>query len=181
MKHRFFCGILAVVLCFAGVESACAEVLTPELIRLQVVAESDDPEAQRLKLAVRDGVLEAAQALLSEADSADEAWQLALANPVAFEDAARQVVEDSGQLCEIRVELGEFDFPDRIYGGVLVPAGQYRALRVTLGEGKGHNWWCVLYPTLCRIDESALEDDGTITFYSDTLRLLERLFGGEAA
>ena len=181
MKHRFFCGILAIALCIFGAGAACAEVLTPELIRLQVVAESDDPEAQRLKLAVRDGVLEAAQTLLSEAESADEAWQLALANPVAFDVAARQVVEGAGQCCDIRVELGEFDFPDRIYGGVLVPAGSYRALRVTLGEGKGHNWWCVLYPALCRIDESALEDDGTITFYSDTLRLLERLFGGEAA
>ncbi len=181
MKHRFFCGILALTLGIFWIEPARAEVLTPELVRLQVVADSDDPEAQRLKLAVRDGVLEAARELLSEAESADEAWLLAFENRVEFDRAAKRVVESAGMDCDVCVEVGEFDFPDRIYGGVCVPAGRYRALRVTLGKGEGHNWWCVLYPELCRIDESALQDDGSITFYSDTLRLLERLFGGDAA
>lgn len=181
MKHWFFCGILALLLGFARIPSVHAEILTPELVRLQVVADSDDAEAQQLKLKVRDAMVEAANDLLKDAQSADEAWALVCANQPEFLLAAQAVVESAGMDCSIQVEAGEFDFPDRYYGGVWVPAGEYRGLRIVLGAGEGHNWWCVLYPSLCRIDESALEEDGSITFYSDTLRMLERLFGGEAA
>lgn len=180
MKHWLFCILLAMMLCILPA-AAQAEVLTPDLVRLQVVAESDSEADQALKLQVRDGILERAQQIFAQAENADDAYVLAHQNCGEFERIAREIVSDAGADCEICVEVGEFDFPDRIYGGVLVPAGTYRALRVTLGAGEGHNWWCVLYPTLCHIDESALQEDGTITFYSHTLRFLEKLFGGDFA
>lgn len=180
MKHWLFCILLAMLL-WVLPAAAQAEVLTPELVRLQVVAKSDSEADQALKLRVRDGILERAQQIFTQAENADDAYVLAHQNRSEFERIARRIVSDAGADCEIRVDVGEFDFPDRIYGGVAVPAGTYRALRVTLGDGEGHNWWCVLYPTLCRIDESALQEDGTITFYSHTLRFLEKLFGGDVA
>ena len=78
------------------------------------------------------------------------------------------------------VETGVFAFPDRIYGELFVPAGDYRALRVTLGEGEGHNWWCVLYPSLCVLDETAYYagEVPPIEFYSSVGRFLSDLFGG---
>lgn len=180
MKHRFFCILLAAVLWLLPV-SAQAEVLTPDLFRLQVVAESDSEADQALKLQVRDAVIALSNEMFDGARDATDAYCIAKRNRREFERAALQVLSDAGVECEICVEVGEFDFPDRIYGGVVVPAGEYRALRITLGEGAGHNWWCVLYPTLCRIDESALQEDGSITFYSNTLDFLERLFGGDLA
>lgn len=180
MKHRLICILLAVAL-WALPVCAQAEVLTPELFRLQVVARSDSEEDQALKLQVRDAMVALSTEMFAQAGDATEAYRLARQNRRGFEQAAAQVLSDASVDYEICVEVGEFEFPDRIYGGVAVPAGTYRALRVTLGEGTGHNWWCVLYPTLCRIDESALEEDGTITFYSCTLDFLEQLFGGDAA
>ena len=180
MKHRLFCVLLTALLA-AMPGLAHAEVLTPELFRLQVIAESDSDADQALKLQVRDAMIECAHQLFAQAEDADDAYCLAIQNQRAFEQAAAQVVSEAGADCEICVEVGEFDFPDRIYGGVVVPAGTYRALRVRLGEGAGHNWWCVLYPTLCRIDESALQVDDSLTFYSHTLRFLEQLFGGDLA
>ena len=180
VKHWLFCLLLAMTLWILP-GAARAEVLTPELVRLQVVAQSDSPEDQALKLLVRNGVLDFAQLEFADANNAEEAYIIACRKQSQIEDIARQIVSDSDRNCEVQVDVGEFEFPDRIYGGVLVPAGTYRAVRVTLGEGAGHNWWCVLYPTLCRIDEAALQDDDTLTFYSHTLRFLERLFGGDAA
>ena len=67
-------------------------------------------------------------------------------------------------------------FPTRVYGGAVVPAGNYRALRVIIGEGKGHNWWCVLYPSLC-YPEAWVEGDGAL--YSSVWRWFQSLFGGD--
>jgi stage II sporulation protein R len=63
--------------------------------------------------------------------------------------AAQTAAQDEGYFGPVTAQTGVFSFPDRWYGGVLVPAGEYKALRIVLGEGKGHNWWCVLFPSLC--------------------------------
>ena len=73
----------------------------------------------------------------------------------------------------MRAELGVFDFPDRDYDGVTVPAGRYRALRIVIGSGQGHNWWCVLYPTLCVTPDGAGR--------SLLVEWFERWFGGDQA
>lgn len=170
MKHRLFCLFLSLLLALLPVSAGAS----PDLFRLQVIAHSDSPADQQIKLQVRDEILRLSQSLFGSAESAEEACLLAQQHAGAFREAAEAIADRP-----VMIETGTFDFPDRIYGGVRVPAGAYEALRVTIGRGRGHNWWCVLYPTLCAIDETQNSGDGTVTFYSQTLRLLEKMFGGD--
>ena len=163
--RRFLCGMLAAMVIFSA--SARAETAPEEaLIRLHVIAEDNSREAQRLKLQVRDSVLQTAQALLADCADAETAWARLGENIDAFEQVAELV---AGQ--EVKAMIGVYRFPDRVYAGAKVPGGEYRALRVVIGEGEGRNWWCVLYPSLC-----LASDEG---YYSVFGRWLEQLFGGE--
>ncbi|MPY20205.1 stage II sporulation protein R [Paenibacillus glucanolyticus] len=126
-----------------------------ESIRLRILANSDNPSDQLVKREIRDAVVEQMQL-----------WVLQLENPQSLEDAkevTRQHLPEIRQLVgeELRkrgitysyqVELGVVPFPTKLYGGTVYPAGDYDALRITLGEGQGQNWWCVLFPPLCFID-----------------------------
>lgn len=141
-------------------ESALAEALAvsdafESLIRLHVIAESDSEIAQARKLKVRDAVLECVREMLGDCENAESAWSLLNERLGEIESAARIAAEADGFSGEIRAETGVFPFPDRDYGGVFVPAGDYRAVRIVIGAGEGRNWWCVLYPTLCVPPESA--------------------------
>lgn len=157
---------------------ACqGQAATSDYVRLHVVAADDTAAAQALKLKVRDAVLSSAREMLRGADSADAAWHLVGENMDALETAALQCARRAGYAGPVRCEIGIFPFPDRTYGDVFVPAGDYRALRVVIGPGEGHNWWCVLYPSLC--DPEALE--GKPVFYSAIWEWVKGLFGGEAA
>ena len=124
----------------------------------------------------RDAVLAEARALLAGADSADAAWETVNAALPSLAAAAKDGARAAGYPGPVRCMTGVFDFPERQYGGVTVPAGRYRALRVVIGAGEGHNWWCVLYPSLC--DPAALED---APCYSILWEWLRGLFGGEAS
>ena len=144
------CALLALTL-LCGCASAQA---LPDMVRLHVVAADDSPQAQALKLMLRDVCLRCAEVCLSDAEDADEAYRRLENHLADFEAACIARARELGDEGEIRAETGVFDFPDRIYGAVKVPAGEYRALRVTIGAGEGHNWWCVLYPSLCVLDEA---------------------------
>ena len=152
MIRRLFC-IFAALICLSG--SACAEIYS-DWVRLHVVAEGDTAYQQALKLEIRDECLKYAAACLSDASDADAAYMLLQANRLQFENAAVRRARELGYTGSVRAETGVFSFPDRIYGDTLLPAGEYRALRIVIGEGDGHNWWCVLYPSLCFIDESSV-------------------------
>lgn len=119
--------------------------LASDLIRLHVIAVSDAEAEQALKLRVRDAVLRCLRPLLSSAPDADAARALLEQALPAVKAAA----EEAGEGREVTVALGPEDYPLRSYGGFRLPAGRYESLRVTLGEGAGHNWWCVVFPTLC--------------------------------
>ena len=161
--RRFFCAILALAIlaCAAGAEEArtaylnlderVAETIAgaDELIRLHVVASDDGEAAQALKLEVRDAVLDEAREILRGCADADEAFDRLTESLGELERAAAGRAREAGYFGAVRAETGTFDFPEREYAGVVVPAGEYRALRVVLGAGEGKNWWCVLFPTLC--------------------------------
>ena len=152
---------------------ACpARALEADYVRLHVVASDDTASAQALKLKVRDAVLSRARELLEGVEDADTAWQVVNENLDALEDAARKVAGDAA------CETGVYPFPDRVYGDTLVPAGDYRALRVVIGVGQGHNWWCVLYPSLCVPGDWEMGEP--VVFHSAILDWLRRLFGGGA-
>lgn len=147
---RILCALLGLVL-LCGCASAQAQ---PEMVRLHVVAADDSPQAQALKLELRDVCLRCAEVCLSDAADADEAYRRLEVHLKDFKAVCIARARELGYEGEIRAETGTFDFPDRIYGAVKVPAGEYRALRVIIGAGAGHNWWCVLYPSLCVLDEA---------------------------
>lgn len=120
-----------------------------ELIRLHILADSDRPEAQRVKLNVRDAILRRFGDELARAQSADEAFALLSDSLDEIEALARATAAEAGSDAEARAEAGLLALPEKRYGRVLLPEGEYRGLRVTLGAGEGRNWWCVLFPQLC--------------------------------
>ena len=155
MRRVFFC-MLAAVLLFC--RTACAQsdenklldaIQTGEIIRLHVIAAGDDDENQRIKLCVRDKVLLAWRDALSRQENAEDMMAYLEENRQPLEDAAMEAAQEEGFSGDVSAQVGIFPFPDRWYGSVLVPAGEYKALRIVLGEGKGKNWWCVLFPSLC--------------------------------
>lgn len=149
MIRRLFCALLCVMLLTGG---ALAQDKN-ELVRLHVVASDDSPEAQSLKLELRDTCLRCAEVCIGDAPDADAAYMRLEEHIDDFETACAERARELGYTGSIVAETGVFRFPDRIYGSTLVPAGDYRALRITIGAGEGHNWWCILYPTLCFFNE----------------------------
>ena len=168
--------ILSVCATGAARGEAPGEVPVSQYIRLHVVAADDGAAAQALKLQVRDAVLAAARPLLADCGDADEAWRRIGEHVDALEDVAARRARALGYDGPVAAGTGVFDFPDRHYGGVFVPAGRYRALRVVIGGGKGHNWWCVLYPSLCLPED--VDPGAPIRFHSVLLDWLRGLLGG---
>jgi len=122
-----------------------------QLIRLHVVAHSDSAYDQQVKLAVRDAVIDAFQQEVIQAANAgcDELFAWLLQSTDRMEQTALQCARSLGFCGDVRAECGVLALPAKTYGSVTLPAGEYRALRITLGSGQGRNWWCVLYPQLC--------------------------------
>lgn len=142
--------LLAVVLTLGMAQrQKVAARVRKDTIRLHVLANSDTVEDQLLKLSVRDAVLAALPNTVTAAETPQQATE-ALRNAIpALRFAANQALlrAHSGQQANVRLEQIAFDARD--YGSFALPAGRYTALRVELGEARGHNWFCVLYPALC--------------------------------
>ena len=162
----------------ARAELGPGDVPVEDYIRLHVVANDDGDAAQALKLEVRDACLACARSLLADCGDADAAWEIVNDNLNLIELAALLKARICGWEGSVKAEAGVFDFPDRRYGARLVPAGEYRALRVVIGDGAGRNWWCVLYPSLCLSEDC--EPGQPVTFHSTLLNWLRALFGGGA-
>ena len=120
--------------------------LASGLIRLHVIAVSDEESEQALKLRVRDAVLRYLRPRLASAADAEAARELLEQVLPGVKAAAERVSEGR----PVSVSLGPEDYPLRSYGGFRLPAGRYESLRVVLGDGAGHNWWCVVFPALCQ-------------------------------
>ena len=126
-----------------------AEQLPENILRLHVVANSDSEADQALKLAVRDTVLPEAARWCEGAGSLHEANAGICTHLESISEAAQQTVNDNGFSDHVTATVTDEFFPTRRYDGFTLPAGRYRALRVVIGEGSGHNWWCVVFPALC--------------------------------
>ena len=142
-------------LCAALTTTAAAvqhqqQVLSEKMIRLHVVANSDSRGDQNLKLKVRDAVL----AVAEKAECLQDVGELL----PQIERAARECLDNNDSSCTVSVSLQRECFPTRNYTTFSLPAGTYTALRVTLGEGKGHNWWCVAFPSICMRAASDLNE-----------------------
>lgn len=133
--------------------------LAEEVIRLHVLANSDSAEDQALKLAVRDRVLEEARPLLASAVDAREAASVLRSHLGYLAYHAGNEIRSQGYRYPVTVALEDTWFPTRVYDNAALPAGTYQALRVVIGSGEGHNWWCVVFPSLClpAVSESSLQ------------------------
>lgn len=123
-----------------------------KLIRLHVIANSDSPEDQELKLKVRDEIISKMNEKLGNSKSIDETRELVKENIDEIREIALKEIQLNKKDYDVKVSLGNQKFPTKSYGGFTLPAGEYEALKVVIGEGKGQNWWCVMFPPLCFID-----------------------------
>lgn len=121
------------------------ESISSSLLRLHVLAHSNDPEEQALKLRVRDAVLEYIGPRLEAADGVAEAREILCSELEGIALAASSAAEGH----KVSLSLGEENYPTKAYEGFRLPAGRYESLRVMLGEGEGDNWWCIVFPPVC--------------------------------
>ncbi|MBT2288243.1 stage II sporulation protein R [Paenibacillus albidus] len=156
----------AILLCFFMVlmmawesqktDAAVAEVAIPqESIRLRILANSDGTQDQLIKRQIRDKVVEQMNQWVTELEdpqSLEQARSLIRSHLPELNALVGAELASRGMDYSYNVELGVVPFPTKLYGGTVYPAGDYEAVRVTLGAGKGQNWWCVLFPPLCFID-----------------------------
>lgn len=147
-KRIVFCACVAAVFWGWGV-IADRERLNEELIRLHVVAASDSAEDQAVKLRVRDAVIDSISADLAKISDVDQARAYIEENLPKIEQCANAVLKALGCDETAVATLKEEVFDTRYYETFTLPAGVYEALRITIGEGEGKNWWCVVFPTLC--------------------------------
>lgn len=130
------------------------KVIPDEAIRLRILANSDAEEDQAVKRLIRDEVNEDITKWVAELTSLDEARDVITSHLPDIQATAEAVIKEQGLEQSVKVDFGQAEFPTKLYGQYLYPAGEYEAVIITLGEGDGANWWCVLFPPLCFLDFS---------------------------
>lgn len=133
-------------------KSQMQEDLAKEVFRFHVLANSDSAEDQELKMQVKEAVITYMQEEIPESDSVETTREWAKGHLSAIVNLAEAVIREEGYAYEVMAEVTTCDFPDKTYGDITFPSGEYEALRIEIGEANGQNWWCVLYPNLCFID-----------------------------
>nr|WP_305146774.1 stage II sporulation protein R [Blautia marasmi] len=135
-------------------ENEVQQGIAKEIFRLHVVANSDTEEDQNLKLHVKTKIVDYLEGILGEDRSLEATREAVKTHLDEIEEAAGQVIADEGYDYPVAAAVEKTYFPDKTYGDCTFPAGEYEALNVKIGKAEGHNWWCVLYPSLCFLDES---------------------------
>lgn len=148
IKCVLVCALLT-GLVWCGTVIADRERLNEELIRLHVVANSDTAEDQNLKLLVRDAVITSLRQALADVQDTQQAKEYLEENLPKLQELANKTLDAAGNTQRAVVTLCREGFPTRQYDTFSLPAGVYEALRITIGEGEGKNWWCVVFPSLC--------------------------------
>ena len=143
----FYIGISAI-----SYATTVSSNISDSVFRLHVLANSDSEEDQNLKYKVRDALIAYLEDIAKHTSSKEEVMQLVTEHLQDFETIAKQIITQNGYAYDVTVEVGNFDFPTKNYGDISLPAGYYDALRVKIGEAKGQNWWCVMFPPLCFVN-----------------------------
>lgn len=163
LKKNQFASLYIVTLCLLTigsfylpqVEAKVASetmVIPNEAIRLRILANSDSEQDQQIKRDIRDEVNVNITEWVADLTSLDEARNVIKSHLDDIQQIAENYVEKHGVEQSVKVEFGSAQFPTKLYGQYLYPAGEYEAIVITLGEGSGANWWCVLFPPLCFLD-----------------------------
>ena len=160
--------VFVVVLLASSVDAIrTQEALSGKVVRLHVLANSDTEADQALKLEVRDAILSYAEPLLDRVSDQKEAEAVLRGQLLELEETAIEVIHSAGYSYPVTVELEKTDFPTREYPSFSLPAGEYLALRVLIGEAAGQNWWCVVFPPLCSAVAADFSDTIENTCFSE--------------
>ena len=131
---------------------AVSQDLQKSVFRLHVIANSNSVQDQNLKYIVRDNIIEYMKTICDNSKSKEETIQIVSDHLDDFTNIANQTIKDQGFSYEATAQIGNFEFPTKTYGDISFPSGYYDALKIQIGEAKGQNWWCVLYPSLCFVN-----------------------------
>ena len=164
--------LFSLVLSMCTINTECREIRS-SILRLHVLANSDSTEDQELKLKVRDRLLEMSETTYSQAKTKQDAVQATQASLDMLRNEAANVIQSNGYSYPVSVSLETCYFNTRTYGNITLPAGNYQALRVVIGKGQGHNWWCVMFPPLCVSAASETEAELKDVLSREQLELVE--------
>lgn len=147
--------LLYTTICAISYAQTISYDVSNSVFRLHVIANSDSEEDQNLKYKVRDSLLEYMNKLCSNCSSKEDAIKIVETHKNEFEELALKTIRENGYSYSVNINIGNFEFPTKTYGDISLPEGFYDALRVEIGEAKGKNWWCVMFPPLCFVDVSS--------------------------
>ena len=150
----FLLFIYITVCAFSYAQNISTDIAN-NVFRLHVLANSDSEEDQNLKYKVRDSLLKYMREICGNCKNKQDAISLVEKHKENFKQIALDTIRSEGYSYDVNINIGNFEFPTKDYGDISLPAGYYDALRVEIGEAKGHNWWCVMFPPLCFVDISS--------------------------
>ena len=146
---------LYTITCAFSYVEAVSNDISSSVFRLHVIANSDSDEDQALKYKVRDSLLNYMNNICKDCSSKEEAIIIVTEHQDEFKQVALETIKNEGYSYDVKIEIGNFEFPTKQYGDISLPAGFYDALKVEIGKAKGKNWWCVMFPSLCFVDVSS--------------------------
>nr|WP_218093338.1 stage II sporulation protein R [Paenibacillus solanacearum] len=145
----------------AGQAETASDIIPQESIRLRILANSDAPSDQWVKREVRDAIIEQMNGWVTEPQGIEAARAVVREHLPELNKLVGETLHANGFAYEYKVELGVVPFPTKMYGNQVYPAGDYEALRVSIGAAEGQNWWCVLFPPLCFVDSEMIVKKNT--------------------
>jgi len=154
-KTRFLALFFSLTLLFTILftyANGTGKNISDSVVRLHILANSNSETDQNLKLKVRDRILAETSQLFCRSEHPDEALAIAQENIIAIKAIAEDEIRRQGFDYPVSVHIGESAFPTKVYGDIALPAGKYKSVRIEIGNARGENWWCVMYPPLCFTD-----------------------------
>lgn len=164
--------LIALIMAILLLLSACS----PAPLRLHIMANSNTEDDQAIKLTVRNAVLDITREGMAQCENAQQARAYLTDNLEIIEKTANKALSDGGFEYKAQAQIGVYHFPEKCYQEKVYPEGDYQALRITLGEGMGENWWCVMFPPLC-VTEIEMLDEQEVAYTSFLAELFKSLFG----
>lgn len=164
-KYFLIMAVIITAFCFISmnydkvVYKRYTDDISHKIIRFHVIANSDNAEDQILKLKVRDAVLHYISPELQKCKNIDESRKVIKDKDNEIKNVALNVIKENKYNYSVATCLSEENFPVKSYGNIILPEGKYEAYRIIIENGKGQNWWCVMFPPLCFVDVTVSEEN----------------------
>lgn len=153
MRKKIILSAIIIVAALIGFKSyqkhEIQQSIAHKILRFHVLANSDSDADQNVKKQVRDAVGTYLRPYLEECSDMEMTREVVNEHMQEVIEVSKDVLRDNGFTYNVTAEITHTDFPEKVYGEYTFPAGEYEALEIRLGNGEGHNWWCVLYPNMC--------------------------------